>query len=261
MSSIAAHPFIQAIIPACDEESTIGIVLDGLPVEVGGVPLRAIVVDDGSRDRTASRARAAGARVISHGSRRGLGAALRTGIEAALAAGCVAAVYLDADGEYAAAEASRLLEPVLRGEVDYVLGSRFLGERLGMARHRAASNRTLSACLNLATGLAVTDWQTGFRAFSPRALTLGRIRHDYNSAQVLTLSLWSHGIEPFELPISYRRRTHGRSFIRHREYLRRVAPAVAAEYKAGLGARRIVPRRFSEGWAPHSDVHPSRNAR
>jgi glycosyltransferase involved in cell wall biosynthesis len=241
-----------AIVIARNEERSLPSVLAGLPGQVAGVPLTTMVVDDGSTDRTAALARAAGARVVSHNRSLGLGAALRTGISEARSAGHVAAVYLDGDGEYDSRQAGRLLEPVLARHADYVLGSRFTGTRLGMARHRDVSNRVLTAMLNGATGLELSDWQTGYRAFSRAALAAARIRHDYNYAQVLTLALWGAGVEPWEVPVDYRRRTHGNSFIRHGEYLRRAGPATWAEY---LDARSA--RRRARGRSPSAAPRPS----
>jgi hypothetical protein len=126
---------------------------------------------------------------------------------------------------------------VLEGRADYVLGSRFLGTRTGMAAHRSLTNRALSALMGTITGVPTTDAQTGFRAFSARALEVARIRHDYNHAQVLTLALWGAGIDPVEVPISYRRRAHGRSFVRHGEYVRRVGPAMVAEWRVARARR------------------------
>jgi glycosyltransferase involved in cell wall biosynthesis len=176
--------------------------------------------------------------VISHPVTRGLGAAVRSGIEHARRSGVRAAVYIDGDGEYDPAQLPALLEPVATGGADYVLGSRFLGERDGMAGHRAATNRALSALMAALTGVPTTDAQTGFRALSAPALAAARIRHDYNCAQVLTLSLWGAGIAHVEVPIRYRRRADGRSFVRHGEYLARVGPALAAEYAQARRARR-----------------------
>ena len=107
-----------------------------------------------------------------------------------------------------------------------------------MSWHRTLANRATSALLGLMLGTVTSDGQTGYRAFSARALAAARIRHDYNYAQVLTLSLWGAGIEPVEVPISYRRRTSGRSFVRYPEYLARVAPAVWREWRAARASRR-----------------------
>jgi hypothetical protein len=226
-----------AIVVARDEEPAVGAVLAGIPASACGLPMDVLLVDDGSRDRTAAIGREHGARVHSLEHSRGLGAALRAGLELARDDGYSAAVYIDGDGEYDPAELERVLEPVARGRADYVLGSRFLGRREGMAWHRTVANRSTSALLGLLLGTVTSDAQTGFRALSARALAAARINHDYNYAQVLTLSLWGAGIEAVEVPIGYRRRVSGRSFVRYPEYLARVAPAVWREWRAARASR------------------------
>jgi hypothetical protein len=227
-----------AIVVARDEEPAVGSVLAGLPRAACGMPVDVLLVDDGSRDATARIAREHGARVRSHPVSLGLGAALRTGLAAARKEGYAAAVYIDGDGEYDPADFEAVLEPVARGRADYVLGSRFLGSRDGMSWHRTLANRATGALLGFLTRTVTSDAQTGYRAFSARALAVARIAHDYNYAQVLTLSLWGQRIEPVEVPIRYRRRTSGRSFVRYPEYLARVAPAVWREWRAASASRR-----------------------
>jgi glycosyltransferase involved in cell wall biosynthesis len=229
-----------AIVVARDEEAAVGRVIAGLPGEACGVPVDVLLVDDGSRDSTPDSGRELGARVVSHPHCRGLGAALRTGLEIARDEGYSAAVYIDGDGEYDSADLARVLEPVARGRADYVLGSRFLGRRDGMSWHRNLANRLTSAALGFLMETVTSDGQTGYRAFSARALAEARVAHDYNYAQVLTLSLWGKRIEPVEVPIHYSRRTSGRSFVRYPEYLARVAPAVWREWRAARASRRTI---------------------
>ena len=232
-----------AILPAHDEEGAIAGVLAGIPPSACGMSVDLLVVDDGSRDGTAAIAREHGARVIAHDSSRGLGAAVRTGLELARDEGYAAAVYLDADGEYDPADFETMLDPIARGRADYVTGSRFLGAaRTGMTWHRTLANRATSSLLGTLMHTVVTDGQTGYRAFSPRALAAARISHDYNYAQVLTLSLWGAGIDAVEVPISYRRRMSGRSFVSYPEYLARVAPAVWREWRTSRTARAASAR-------------------
>ena len=100
-----------AIVVARDEEPRLAGVLERIPATACGMPVDMLVVDDGSVDATADVARVGGAKVISHGESRGLGAALRTGLEHALAEGYAAAVYLDGDGEYDAAELAACSTP------------------------------------------------------------------------------------------------------------------------------------------------------
>jgi len=236
-----------AVLIARDEEKAIGGVLAGLPDRACGMPVDVVVVDDGSRDRTRAIAAATGARVISHPAPRGVGAALRTGLEYVRDQGYAAAVYLDADGEYDPADFEDVLDPVARGRAQYVLGSRFLrrggearasaDQRTGMTWHRTLANRATTALLATLMETVLTDGQTGYRAFGPRALQAAEISHDYNYAQVLTLSLWGAGIDAVEVPVSYRRRTTGRSFVRYPEYLSRVAPAVWRQWRASRANR------------------------
>ena len=227
-----------AVVVARDEEPAVGRVLAGLPSSACGLPVDVLLVDDGSSDATPAIGREHGATVISHEASRGLGAALRTGLEYARERRYAAAVYLDGDGEYDPADFERVLEPVARGRADYVLGSRFLGRREGMTWHRNLANRVTSALVGTLTGTIASDAQSGYRAFSSHALANARIAHDYNYAQVLTLSLWGARIEPVEVPIAYRRRTSGRSFVRYPEYLARVAPAVWREWRHSRATRR-----------------------
>ncbi len=226
-----------AIVVARDEEEAVGDVLGGLPAEACGLPVDVLLVDDGSTDATPHIAHEHGARVVTHEHSRGLGAALRTGLELARDEGYAAAVYLDGDGEYDPAQLARVLDPVARGRADYVLGSRFLGHREGMSWHRDLANRGTTALLGTLMRTVLSDGQTGYRAFSGAALRAARIRHDYNYAQVLTLSLWGAGIEPVEVPIDYRRRITGRSFVRYPEYLARVAPALWREWRSSRTTR------------------------
>jgi len=223
---------IAVVVPAKDECATIGAVLDGISeVSVPGHDLHPIVVDDGSTDATAAIARRRGAEVVVHPENRGLGAAVRTGLRAAVASGSIAVAYLDADLEYAPGDIPKLLEPVLSGRADYVLGSRFRGGVRGMRLYRRVGNYAFTALLVLLTGENITDGQTGMRAFSREAADRAEIVHDYNYAQVLTLDLLRKGLRFEEVPIRYRVREHGESFIRW-SYPAKVLPAIWRELRS-----------------------------
>jgi glycosyltransferase involved in cell wall biosynthesis len=225
---------LAVLIPAKDEETTLGELLDRVgAVEVPGCGMISIVVDDGSKDRTAEVARGRGASVVSHPENRGLGAAVRTGLRAAVDLGADAVAYLDADLEYFPEDIPRLVEPVLSGRADYVLGSRFLG---GGAREmrpvRRIGNHAFTALISLLARRRITDGQTGMRAFSREAAERAEIIHDYNYAQVLTLNLLKKGFRMEEVPIRYRVREHGESFICWR-YPAKVLPAIWREVRKG----------------------------
>lgn len=244
MTSTAHRAPIFVFFPAHDEEATVGDVVARTPASVGGHPVVTAVVDDGSTDGTAAAAVAAGAELISFGHNRGLGAAVRAGLAAGARQGAAAVVFLDADGEYAPEELHRLVGPILAGEADYVVGSRFAGGPRDMRPHRWIGNRVLTVAVR---GLVrrhgvrgLTDGQSGYRALSPGAAAAAEVIHDFNYAQVLTLDLVAKGFAYAEVPISYAFRRHGRSFIRLGRYLRAVVPAVAAELRSD-------PRREHDG--------------
>ncbi len=224
----AASRPVAVIIPSYNES-------ENLPDTLARIPrqerpdLRVIVVDDGSSDGTAEVAHRHGADVVvSHQRNMGLGAALRTGLAAANELDAKAAVYVDADGEYLPEQIPDLLAPIIAGEADYVLGSRYLGKRQRQRVVRLLSNLVFTGLLRLASGRRITDGQTGFRAFSRRALACAEIIHDYNYAQVLTLDLLKKGMRMREVPITYSRRTRGISFIGPR-YLWRVPVGMLRE--------------------------------
>lgn len=223
---------LSVVVPAKDEEATLGELLDRISrVRVPGYELRPIVVDDGSTDRSARVARQRGAAVVRHAENRGLGAAVRTGLRAAVQAGAVVIAYLDADLEYYPEDIPRLVEPILAGRADYVLGSRFAGGARGMRLHRRLGNHAFTALLVLLTRRRISDGQTGMRAFSREVADRAEIIHDYNYAQVLTLDLARKGVRMEEVPVRYRVREHGTSFVKW-TYPLKVLPAVWRELRS-----------------------------
>ncbi|HEV1997719.1 MAG TPA: glycosyltransferase family 2 protein [Candidatus Dormibacteraeota bacterium] len=156
---------VAVVIPAHNESARLPALLSTLPPRLPGVAsLSVIVVDDGSQDGTADIARTAGVTVVRHGINLGKGAALRTGCEAALRRHADIVVAMDADGQHQAGDLPALLEPLLAGRADLVLGYRQregampLVLRLG----NVAMNRTLQVLF----GVQFADTQCGFRAFS-----------------------------------------------------------------------------------------------
>jgi glycosyltransferase involved in cell wall biosynthesis len=220
---------VVVFLPAHDEEATVAAVVARVPALVAGRRVECLVVDDGSRDRTAERAAAAGATVLSSAVNRGLGAAVRRGLGAATERGAAAVAFCDADREYDPAELERLVAPILEGRADYVVGSRFAGEIRRMLPQRRLGNLALTGLLRFVARAPIGDGQSGFRALSGAAAAAAEIAHDYNYAQVLTLDLLAKGYRYLEVPIGYQFRTAGRSFVRPWSYLRRVVPTVRRE--------------------------------
>ena len=224
---------VVLFMPAYNEEASVGDCVRRAPASVLGCDMQVVVVDDGSTDRTAERAAQEGVEVISLPQNRGLGAAVRIGLAVAVERGAAAVAFCDADGEYAPEELETMITPIFAGDADYVVGSRFAGRIEVMRPHRRFGNKVLTAALSLIARRRITDGQSGYRAFSPRAAADAEIIHDFNYAQVLTLDLLDKGFRYAEVPISYRFHTTGESFIKLGRYLRHVVPAVMRELTTG----------------------------
>jgi len=160
-----------AILPALNEE-----------VAVGSVVLRAkryadrvLVIDDGSSDATAEVAALAGAEVVRHPENKGKGAALKTGFEAVNGSNII--VTLDSDGQHNPDNIPKLIAPIISGEADMVIGSRYLnGNGKNTPAYRRVGQKVLDKATNINTGLHVTDTQSGFRAFAAQAAHVFRFK-------------------------------------------------------------------------------------
>lgn len=165
MSSIKLP--ITLIIPAFNEAEHIRSVLDEVVPLVESV----IVVDDGSRDGTADISNRTEAVVLRHLVNRGQGAALRTGTDYAVMNDSRIIVHYDADGQFRSADLSRMIEPILKDEADMVFGSRFLDNSTKMPFTKKHFIMPLARFINrIFFGLDMTDPQSGFRAFSYKAV-------------------------------------------------------------------------------------------
>ena len=223
---------IVLFLPAHNEEASVANVVHQVPRLMLGRAVQCLVIDDGSTDRTAEVAAAAGAEVVSLGRNQGLGAAVRHGLTEGVARGAAVVAFCDADGEYAPEELERLVGPILTGGADYVVGSRFTGDIRRMLPHRRLGNGALTTALRYVARVPLTDGQSGYRALSAAAAADAEVIHDFNYAQVLSLDLLGKGYRYAEVPISYGFRTSGRSFVRLGRYLRAVVPAVHRELNA-----------------------------
>jgi glycosyltransferase involved in cell wall biosynthesis len=160
-----AHNII-AVIPAYNEERFIGSTV----LKTRRQARRVIVVDDGSSDATAELASEAGAEVFRLPRNAGKGAALAAGFQLAQAYQPEVVVTIDADGQHRPEELPQLVQPVLDGQADIVVGSRYLQNTSHVPRHRRWGHRFFNLLTRAASGITATDSQSGFRAFSPRAL-------------------------------------------------------------------------------------------
>lgn len=157
---------IVAIIPAYNEERFIG----SMVLMTQRFADTVIVIDDGSTDFTAEVASSAGARVLRHPQNQGKAQALNTAFQAARETAPDAVVTLDADGQHRPEELAAVVGPILRDEADVVIGSRYLEPTGEVPLHRVWGHRFFNWITKAASGVQVSDSQSGYRAFSPRAL-------------------------------------------------------------------------------------------
>jgi O-antigen/teichoic acid export membrane protein len=164
--SPAEKPSIVAAIPCYNEARFIGDVVRRTLEHVD----IAVVVDDGSTDGTAEAAQAAGAQVIRHSTNLGPGAAARNCLQAGLDLQADILVTLDGDGQHNPAEILEVIAPILDGEADLVIGSRFLGRYNNVAAYRRFGIDVITFLYNIGSRVKITDGQSCFRAHNRRAL-------------------------------------------------------------------------------------------
>jgi glycosyltransferase involved in cell wall biosynthesis len=158
---------ILAAIPAYNEEIAIGSVILRTKKYVDKV----LVIDDGSTDSTSTVAEMAGADILHHDSNQGKGAALKNAFQRARQLDADILVCLDADGQHSPDEIPQLISPIQEGKADMVIGSRFLDIRSPVPGYRRIGQRILNTLTNSISQTKVTDSQSGFRAFSKKAIT------------------------------------------------------------------------------------------
>jgi glycosyltransferase involved in cell wall biosynthesis len=201
---------VSVVIPALNEEEPIaGVVSECLAT---GVPDEVIVVDNGSTDRTADRAREAGARVAT--APRGYGRACAAGIQA-LSPECGIVVFLDGDGSDCPEFMPQLVDPIAAGKFDFIIGSRTRGlrEAGSMNSQQVLSGRIVGALLRLLYGVRYTD-MSPFRAIRRDALAKLNMReHTYGWNLEMQMKAARAGLRILEIPVSHRRRAGGESKV------------------------------------------------
>lgn len=207
---------IAFIIPALNEEAALALMLDGLRAALDAAACEdadVVVVDNGSRDATATVARKHGARVVSE-PRRGYGQACLSGI-AALSGDTQIVAFLDADGSDDPEDLVRLLAPVRDGEADLVLGSRTIAARSAGAftPQQAFGNWLATGLMRMFFGARFTDLGP-FRVIRREALERLQMR-DTNFGWTIEMQIKAHraGLRVLEIPVNYRKRIAGESKI------------------------------------------------
>jgi hypothetical protein len=202
---------VAVVIPAYNEADSLPSVLSEMPDEVGGLRVQPIVIADGCTDQTETAARNLGATVIRRDLRRGSGAAVRLGYQAALEGGARIIVTLDADGQHDPGEMEQLVKPILAEDVDMVQGSRILGQFEVESKARKHGVRVFAWLLTLLGSTRITDPSTGYRAMTASALKRLDLRQDQFYVSELILDASRKGMKVVEVPITIRARASGMS--------------------------------------------------
>src|SRR4051812_29162674 len=229
-----------AIVPAYNEERNIARVIAEL--RDFDPELDVVVISDGSADRTAEVAAENGARVLRLPYNLGIGGAVQTGFQYAWENGYGLAVRCDGDGQHIPAELPKVLAPVLAGDADIAVGSRFTAEEgYRSSASRRIGIRLLALVVSAIARQRVTDTTSGFQALNRRALELfaADYPHDYPEVEGMVMTI-KHRLRLVEVPVRMREREHGRSSITALRSIYYMAKVLVALF-VGLFRRRVVP--------------------
>ena len=201
------------IIPAFNEEESLMATLGEVRQHLPG--LRVVVINDGSEDRTASVARHAGAVVLDLPCNLGVGGAVQTGFQYAYEKGYRFVIRCDGDGQHGPAEIPKLIDTMNRGDVDLVIGSRFLGESEYTSTYlRHCGIRVLAAALSITCRQRVTDPTSGFQMINRRLMRCFAASYpvEYPEPEALA-QLRRQGYDFVEVAVPFRERQAGESSI------------------------------------------------
>lgn len=204
-------------IPCYNEEATLPLTLADLPRELPGVDaIEVLVVDDGSRDRTVEVARELGVQhIVRHKRNRGLAAAFQSGLEAALAAGADIIVNTDGDNQYYGPDIGRLIEPILAGRADIVVGDRGVAALAHFSPLKRFLQRLGSAVVARAAGIPIPDATSGFRAFSREAALRLTVLSEYTYTLETLIQAGARGMAVTFVPVRTNPQTRKSRLIRN----------------------------------------------
>jgi glycosyltransferase involved in cell wall biosynthesis len=220
-------------IPCYNEAATLPAALADLPPQLAGADVvETLVVDDGSNDRTADVARAAGVtHVVRHKRNLGLAAAFRTALDAALARGADVIVGTDADNQYAAADIPKLVAPVLAGEADLVVGCRDINEIPHFSPFKKVLQRLGSFAVRTLSGLKLADATSGFRAYSREAALRLVVLSSFTYTLETLIQAGYKGLTVKQVPVSVNPQTRpSRLFRSIPQYVRRSVNTITRAY-------------------------------
>lgn len=208
---------LVVIIPALNEQKTLGQVISTIPTSIPGVTSQEVVViDDGSTDNTADIARSKGALLVTHRQPQGVGASFHDGLKKALELQADLIVNVDADGQFNPGDIPLLLDPIQKGKADFVTASRFADPALVpvMPPVKKWGNAWVTRIVNFLTGRKFTDVSCGFRAYSREAALRLTLFGRFTYTQESFIDMAFKNISIVEVPLKVRgEREHGKSRV------------------------------------------------
>lgn len=211
----AEHPDplaeVVVVIPAYNEGASVAGVVATVPKELAGSPVDVLVVDDGSGDDTAERARAGGALVTRLRANTGQGNAFKVAYRIACAGGARYIATADADGQFDPKELDGLLRMVVDGRADFVTGSRRLGVAHTDDSVRALGVVVFGTLISVLTGVRITDPANGLRAMRSEVVAAVDLRQMQYQSSDLLINAIAHGFRVAEAPVTMHKRTEGAS--------------------------------------------------
>lgn len=193
------------LVPAFNEEENIENTIRSIPKKIFGIDeVKVLVVNDGSTDKTMDKAMNGGAyRVVSHRTNTGVGAAFMTGIRNAISMNADILVAIDADSQFDSNQIPELISPILNNQADVVIGSRFKeGKPKNIPRIKYLGNMIFTRIVSGLVQQKFTDTQTGFRAYSKKALLNISVVNDFTYTQEVLIDLKFKGLQITEVPIT-----------------------------------------------------------
>ena len=210
---------LAILIPALNEEKTIGQVIESIPKHLDGISeTKVIVVDDGSKDRTSEIAKSKGAIVVKHKKNKGLGIAFQSGLSKALELKAEILVTIDADGQFKTAEISKLIKPIIKKEAHLVTGSRFIDKSQtpkNMPWIKKWGNKRVANIISWATGQKFHDVSCGFRAYGKEAMLRLNLFGKFTYTQETLLDLAYKGLHITEVPVTVQYFDERKSRVAH----------------------------------------------
>ena len=189
--------------PALNEEEGISEVIKSLPKEVEGIDeIKILVVDDGSTDDTAKKAKESDADVVSHNMNRGVGSAFQSAVQYALENDADILVSIDADRQFNSEQIPEIIQPILKDKADMVTGNRFEnGMPKDMPKSKYWGNTQMSRLISLITAQKFRDVSCGFRAYNREALLRLNLFGAFTYTQETILDMVFKGLRVVEFPV------------------------------------------------------------